>query len=127
VLVSTAGPFLKVGRSVVEAAVDAGAVYLDSTGEPPFIRQVFEEFGPRAEHTGAVLLTAFGYEAPFRVEVLRWIPGSRRTRLSPGRSPSPSPAPASVCPVSSPGRIRAAGQSGAAGQDGLVCSVCVAS
>jgi short subunit dehydrogenase-like uncharacterized protein len=62
VLVSTAGPFLKVGRSVVEAAVDAGAVYLDSTGEPPFIRQVFEEFGPQAEHTGAVPLTAFGYD-----------------------------------------------------------------
>ena len=62
VLVSTAGPFLKVGRAVVEAAVDAGAVYLDSSGEPPFIRQVFEEFGPRAERTGAVLLTAFGYD-----------------------------------------------------------------
>ena len=62
VLVSTAGPFLKVGRPVVAAAVDAGAVYLDSTGEPPFIRQVFEEFGPRAERTGAVLLTAFGYD-----------------------------------------------------------------
>jgi short subunit dehydrogenase-like uncharacterized protein len=62
VLVSTAGPFLKVGRPVVQAAVDAGAVYLDSSGEPPFIRQVFEEFGPRAERTGAVLLTAFGYD-----------------------------------------------------------------
>jgi short subunit dehydrogenase-like uncharacterized protein len=62
VLVSTAGPFLKVGRPVVEAAVDAGAIYLDSSGEPPFIRQVFEEFGPRAERTGAVLLTAFGYD-----------------------------------------------------------------
>lgn len=62
VLVSTAGPFMKVGRPVVTAAVDAGAVYLDSTGEPPFIRQVFEEFGPRAERTGAVLLTAFGYD-----------------------------------------------------------------
>jgi short subunit dehydrogenase-like uncharacterized protein len=62
VLVSTAGPFVKVGRPVVEAAVDVGAVYLDSSGEPPFIRQVFEEFGPRAERTGAVLLTAFGYD-----------------------------------------------------------------
>src|SRR5712691_115662 len=62
VLVSTAGPFLKVGRPVVAAAVDAGAVYLDSSGEPPLIRQVFEEFGPRAERTGAVLLTAFGYD-----------------------------------------------------------------
>jgi hypothetical protein len=47
VRVSTAGPFMKVGRPVVAAAVDAGAVYLDSSGEPPFIRQVFEEFGPR--------------------------------------------------------------------------------
>ena len=62
VLVSTAGPFMKVGRPVVAAAVDAGAAYLDSTGEPPFIREVFEEFGPRAERTGAVLLTAFGYD-----------------------------------------------------------------
>ena len=62
VLVSAAGPFLKVGRPAVAAAVDAGAVYLDSSGEPPFIRQVFEEFGPRAERTGAVLLTAFGYD-----------------------------------------------------------------
>jgi NAD(P)-dependent dehydrogenase (short-subunit alcohol dehydrogenase family) len=48
VLVSTAGPFMKIGRPVVAAAVDAGAVYLDSSGEPPFIREVFEEFGPRA-------------------------------------------------------------------------------
>lgn len=62
VLVSTAGPFLKVGRPVVAAAVGAGATYLDSSGEPPFIREVFEEFGPRAERTGAVLLTAFGYD-----------------------------------------------------------------
>src|SRR5579864_3108749 len=62
VLVSTAGPFMKIGRPIVAAAVDAGAVYLDSTGEPPFIRQVFEEFGPRGERTGAVLLTAFGYD-----------------------------------------------------------------
>ena len=62
VLVSTAGPFLKIGRAAVTAAVDAGALYLDSSGEPPFIRQVFEEFGPRAERTGAVRLTAFGYD-----------------------------------------------------------------
>jgi short subunit dehydrogenase-like uncharacterized protein len=46
----------------VAAAVDAGVVYLDSAGEPPFIRQVFEDFGPLAERTGAVLLTAFGYD-----------------------------------------------------------------
>lgn len=62
VLVSTAGPFMKAGTAAVEAATSAGAVYLDSTGEPPFIRRVFEEFGPRAERSGAVLLTAFGHD-----------------------------------------------------------------
>jgi hypothetical protein len=62
VLISTAGPFMKAGAAAVEAAASAGAVYLDSTGEPPFIRRVFEEFGPRAERSGAVLLTAFGHD-----------------------------------------------------------------
>jgi short subunit dehydrogenase-like uncharacterized protein len=62
VLVSTVGPFMTWGASAVEAAVDSGAAYLDSTGEPPFIRRVFEEFGPRAQATGARLVTAFGYD-----------------------------------------------------------------
>ena len=62
VLVTTVGPFLKLGEPAVQAAVDAGAVYLDSTGEPPFIRRVFEHHGPRAERTGAALLTAFGLD-----------------------------------------------------------------
>jgi short subunit dehydrogenase-like uncharacterized protein len=62
VLVSTVGPFLRLGEPVVAAAADAGAVYLDSTGEPPFLRRVFEEFGPRAARGGATLLTAFGHD-----------------------------------------------------------------
>ncbi len=60
VLVSTVGPFIRLGEPALRAAVDAGAIYLDSTGEAPFIRRVFEEFGPRAEQTGASLVTAFG-------------------------------------------------------------------
>ena len=62
VLVTTVGPFLQLGEAVVAAAADAGAVYLDSTGEPPFLRRVFERHGPRAEATGAALLTAFGHD-----------------------------------------------------------------
>ena len=62
VLVSTVGPFLDLGAAAIEAAIDAGAAYLDSTGEPPFIRRVFDEWGPRAEQTGARLMTAFGYD-----------------------------------------------------------------
>jgi short subunit dehydrogenase-like uncharacterized protein len=60
VLVSTVGPFTEHGEAAVAAAVAAGAVYLDSTGEPPFIRRVFEHHGPAAARTGAALLTAFG-------------------------------------------------------------------
>jgi hypothetical protein len=62
VLVSTVGPFVKWGEAAVRAAVAAGCVYLDSTGEPPFIRRVFEEFGPPAEKSGARLLPAMGYD-----------------------------------------------------------------
>ena len=67
VLVSTVGPFGRHGGPAVEAAIDAGAVYLDSTGEPAFIRRVFDELGPRARRTGAALLTAFGHD---------WVPGN---------------------------------------------------
>jgi short subunit dehydrogenase-like uncharacterized protein len=62
VLVSTVGPFLALGTAAVEAVIDAGATYVDSTGESPFIRWVFENAGPRAQRTGARLLTAFGYD-----------------------------------------------------------------
>jgi short subunit dehydrogenase-like uncharacterized protein len=62
VLVSTVGPFVKWGEPAVRAAIAAGGTYIDSTGEPAFIRRVFEEFGPPAERAGAALLTAMGYD-----------------------------------------------------------------
>lgn len=62
VLLTTVGPFATLGDGAVRAACDAGANYLDSTGEPVFIRRVFEEHGPRAERAGVVLLPAFGYD-----------------------------------------------------------------
>jgi short subunit dehydrogenase-like uncharacterized protein len=62
VLISTVGPFLRWGDPAIEAAIGAGAWYLDSTGDPGFIRRVFERYGPEAERTGAGLVTAFGYD-----------------------------------------------------------------
>ena len=67
VLVSTVGPFARWGESAVAAAVDAGAHYLDSTGEPGFIRDVLERWGPRAAAAGCALVPAFGYD---------WVPGN---------------------------------------------------
>jgi hypothetical protein len=62
VLVSTVGPFLQLGEPAVQAAVSARASYFDSTGEPPFVRTVFQRYGPQAAEAGAGLVPAFGYD-----------------------------------------------------------------
>lgn len=67
VLVSTVGPFARWGEPAVRAAIDAGCAYIDSTGETPFIRDVFQRWGPEAQRSGATLVTAFGYD---------WVPGN---------------------------------------------------
>jgi len=67
VLVSTVGPFMLYGNAALEAALGAGAHYLDSTGEPAFIRKVFSDAGPVAADLGTTFLTAFGVD---------WVPGN---------------------------------------------------
>ena len=62
VLITTVGPFERLGLGVAEAAVQAGARYIDSTGEVGFVRTLQERFGQLAQETGAVLLPAFGYD-----------------------------------------------------------------
>lgn len=61
VLLTTVGPFRLLGEPALRAAVGAGAHYLDSAGEPSFIRRVFGRFGPQVEGR-SVLLPAFGFE-----------------------------------------------------------------
>jgi short subunit dehydrogenase-like uncharacterized protein len=67
VLVTTVGPFARWGQPAAAAATTAGAHYIDSTGEPSFIREVFERYGPAAEQAGIGMLTAMGYD---------WVPGN---------------------------------------------------
>jgi short subunit dehydrogenase-like uncharacterized protein len=73
VLISTVGPFARLGSPAVEAAIASRAHYLDSTGEGPFIRTVFERHGPAARAAGCGLLTAFGYD---------WVPGNLAGELA---------------------------------------------
>jgi len=42
VVLSTVGPFMQLGIAAVTAAAQAGAHYLDSSGEGSFVRRVFE-------------------------------------------------------------------------------------
>jgi short subunit dehydrogenase-like uncharacterized protein len=73
VLVTTVGPFARWGAPAAAAATTAGAHYVDSTGEPGFIREVFERYGPAADRAGCGMLTAFGYD---------WVPGNLAAGLA---------------------------------------------
>ncbi|GII77552.1 saccharopine dehydrogenase [Sphaerisporangium rufum] len=73
VLISTVGPFARWGEPAVTAAIEGGGVYLDSTGEPTFIRRVFQRYGPAAAAAGASLVTAFGHD---------YVPGNLAAELA---------------------------------------------
>jgi short subunit dehydrogenase-like uncharacterized protein len=61
-VISCAGPFVRHGEPVLAAAVEGGTHYLDTTGEQPFMRKVFDVYGRRAEEAGVALVTAMGFD-----------------------------------------------------------------
>jgi short subunit dehydrogenase-like uncharacterized protein len=77
VLVTTVGPFARWGAPAAAAASTVGAHYIDSTGEPPFIREVFERYDSAAEQSGAAMFTALGYD---------WVPGNLAGALALSRA-----------------------------------------
>ncbi|MCA1711951.1 MAG: saccharopine dehydrogenase NADP-binding domain-containing protein [Actinobacteria bacterium] len=62
VLLTTVGPFARLGRPVLDAAVAAGCHYVDSTGEQSFMRWAFDERGADAARAGICALPAFGFD-----------------------------------------------------------------
>jgi short subunit dehydrogenase-like uncharacterized protein len=67
VLVTTVGLCGRWGLAAAAAATTKRAHYLDSTGEPQFIREVFERYGPPAQKARIGMFTAMGYD---------WVPGN---------------------------------------------------
>jgi short subunit dehydrogenase-like uncharacterized protein len=57
-----AGPFSLHGEPVVEAAVETGTHYLDTTGEQGFMRTVFDRYGARATEKGVALVPGMGFD-----------------------------------------------------------------
>ena len=62
VVINCAGPFTVAGDALVRAAVETGTHYVDSTGEQPFIRMIFERHGEAAERAGVALVPALGFD-----------------------------------------------------------------
>lgn len=61
-VINTAGPFTELGTPVVEACVRAGAHYLDTTGEQPFMRHTYERFHEPARDAGVAVVNAMAFE-----------------------------------------------------------------
>lgn len=61
VVCNTVGPFLYYGPLVVEACLEAGVHYLDTTGELTFMDEVRRDFGDRFKAAGKVLAPCTSY------------------------------------------------------------------
>lgn len=62
VVISCAGPFTFYGAPVIEAALAVGAHYVDTTGEQPYIRRVFEHMAAPASAAGCAVIPAVGFD-----------------------------------------------------------------
>jgi short subunit dehydrogenase-like uncharacterized protein len=64
-VVNCSGPSSKLGQSILEAAINAGAHYLDCTGEQSFIRNAFERYEAKARKAQVVAVSGIAFEVGF--------------------------------------------------------------
>lgn len=62
VVINTAGPFTELGEPVVRACVSAGAHYLDTTGEQPFMHAIHEAYHDAALGADVAVVNAMAFE-----------------------------------------------------------------
>jgi short subunit dehydrogenase-like uncharacterized protein len=73
VAISTAGPFLHLGDAPIRAAIEAGAHYVDTSGEQAFAKVVYDTHDSAAQERGVTLLTSFGFD---------YVPGDLAARIA---------------------------------------------
>lgn len=61
-VINCAGPFTYYGAPVIEAALDVGAHYCDTTGEQPYMQGVFEWLDEPARSRGLAVVPAVGFD-----------------------------------------------------------------
>ncbi|MGH2820700.1 MAG: saccharopine dehydrogenase family protein [Actinomycetota bacterium] len=62
VLITCVGPFLELGDTAVQAALQAGVHYVDSTGEAHFIERMTRVHGAEAKAAGVALAPAMAFD-----------------------------------------------------------------
>lgn len=63
VVITTVGPYLAYGEPLVEACVEEGTDYVDLTGEPEFVDQMYVKYQARAVASGARIVHACGFDS----------------------------------------------------------------
>ena len=63
VILSTCGPFLRLGTPVVRACVTEGTHYCDITGELPWVRQLMDEFHEEAVQKKVHIVPSCGFDS----------------------------------------------------------------
>jgi hypothetical protein len=61
VVINVAGPFMQVAWPVLEAALQAGCHYLDTTGEQDWVREIAERYGPQFAAKGLLMAPATAF------------------------------------------------------------------
>lgn len=62
VLITCVGPFVELGDTAAEAAIEAGVHYVDSTGEGTFVARLLDRYDERAKAAGIVMAPCFGFD-----------------------------------------------------------------
>ncbi|TQL70459.1 short subunit dehydrogenase-like uncharacterized protein [Nocardioides albertanoniae] len=63
VVITTVGPYLEFGEPLVKACAEAGADYVDLTGEPEFVDRMFVKYDAVARANGARIVHACGFDS----------------------------------------------------------------
>ncbi|TDB85982.1 saccharopine dehydrogenase NADP-binding domain-containing protein [Actinomadura sp. 7K534] len=63
VVITTVGPYAKYGEPLVAACARAGTDYVDLTGEPNFVDQMYVKYHREAERSGARIVHACGFDS----------------------------------------------------------------
>lgn len=84
VIISTAGPFARVGTPIVDACVTTGTNYCDITGEGPWVRRMIDQYHDEAETKNIKIIFCCGFDCvPVEMGCLMMVEDMKSQGLEP--------------------------------------------